>query len=347
MNNYRTDDFDFELDESLIAQFPLKDRSSSKLLVVDRENGNLEHKIFKDIAEYINSGDVLVINDTKVIPARLFGSRPNKEEVIEVLLLKKHEDNTWETLVKPGKKMKIGSKVEFGNGKLIGEVVGISEEGERFVKFSYDGIFEEILDELGLMPLPPYIYEKLEDKDRYQTVYAKHKGSAAAPTAGLHFTEELLEQLKEKGVKIARVTLHVGLGTFRPVKVDNVLEHKMHEEYYEISKESACIINSARENGNRVFAVGTTSVRTLETVYKKYGKLVACKGDTDIFIYPGFEFEIVDCLITNFHLPKSTLIMLVSAFASKEIIMNAYNEATKKRYRFFSFGDAMLIKKEK
>ena len=263
------------------------------------------------------------------------------------MLLKKHEDNTWETLVKPGKKMKIGSKVEFGNGKLLGEVVGISEEGERFVKFSYDGIFEEILDELGTMPLPPYIHEKLEERDRYQTVYAKHNGSAAAPTAGLHFTDELLKELQEKGVKIARVTLHVGLGTFRPVKVDNVLEHKMHNEYYEISEESVEIINSAKENGNRIFAVGTTSVRTLETVYKKYGKLVACKGNTDIFIYPGFEFKVVDCLITNFHLPKSTLIMLVSAFASKEIIMNAYNEATKNKYRFFSFGDAMLIKKEK
>ena len=347
MNNLKTDDFDFELDESLIAQFPLKDRSSSKLLVVNRENFDLEHKNFKNIVDYIKKDDVLVINDTKVIPARLFGARHGKDEAIEVLLLKKHEDNTWETLVKPGKKMKIGSKVEFGNGKLLGEVVGISEDGERFVKFSYDGIFEEILDELGTMPLPPYIHEKLEERDRYQTVYAKHNGSAAAPTAGLHFTEELLKELKEKGVKIARVTLHVGLGTFRPVKVDNVLEHKMHDEYYEISEESVEIINTAKEKGNRIFAVGTTSVRTLETVYKKYGKLVACKGNTDIFIYPGFEFKVVDCLITNFHLPKSTLIMLVSAFASKEIIMNAYNEATKNKYRFFSFGDAMLIKKEK
>ena len=347
MNSLKTDDFDFELDESLIAQFPLKDRSSSKLLVVNRENFDLEHKNFKNIVDYIKKDDVLVINDTKVIPARLFGARPGKEEAIEVLLLKKHEDNTWETLVKPGKKMKIGSKVEFGNGKLLGEVVGISEDGERFVKFSYDGIFEEILDELGTMPLPPYIHEKLEERDRYQTVYAKHNGSAAAPTAGLHFTDELLKELQEKGVKIARVTLHVGLGTFRPVKVDNVLEHKMHDEYYEISEESVEIINTAKEQGNRIFAVGTTSVRTLETVYKKYGKLVACKGNTDIFIYPGFEFKVVDCLITNFHLPKSTLIMLVSAFASKEIIMNAYNEATKNKYRFFSFGDAMLIKKEK
>lgn len=343
MCNMKTDDFDFELDESLIAQFPLKDRSSSKLLVVDRENGDLEHKVFKDIIEYINSGDVLVINDTKVIPARLFGSRIGKEEAIEVLLLKKHEDNIWEALVKPGKKMKIGSKVQFGDGKLFGEVVDISEDGERFIKFSYDGIFEEILDELGAMPLPPYIYEKLEDKDRYQTVYAKNKGSAAAPTAGLHFTEELLRELENKGVKIAKVTLHVGLGTFRPVKVDNILEHKMHNEYYEISQETVDLINYAKENGKRVFAVGTTSVRTLESVFKDNGKLVECKGNTDIFIYPGFEFKVVDCLITNFHLPKSTLIMLVSAFSSKEIIMNAYNEATKNKYRFFSFGDAMLI----
>lgn len=344
MNNLKTDDFDFELDESLIAQFPLKDMSSSKLLVVNRENFDLEHKNFRNIVYYIKKDDVLVINDTKVIPARLFGSRPNKEEVIEVLLLKKHEDNVWETLVKPGKKMKIGSKVEFGNGKLFGEVIGISEDGERFVKFSYDGIFEEILDELGTMPLPPYIHEKLEEKNRYQTVYAKHNGSAAAPTAGLHFTNELLEELKGKGVKVVRVTLHVGLGTFRPVKVDNVLEHKMHEEYYEVSEETVNIINDAKKNGNKVFAVGTTSVRTLETVYKKYGKLIACKGNTDIFIYPGFEFGVVDCLITNFHLPKSTLIMLVSAFASKEIIMSAYNEAMKNKYRFFSFGDSMLIK---
>lgn len=347
MCNMKTDDFDFELDESLIAQFPLKDRSSSKLLVVNRDGFELEHRTFKDILEYINEGDVLVLNDTKVIPARLFGARIGKEEAIEVLLLKKHEDNVWEALVKPGKKMKIGSKVQFGDGKLFGEVVDISEDGERFIKFSYDGIFEEILDELGAMPLPPYIYEKLEDKDRYQTVYAKNKGSAAAPTAGLHFTEELLSELENRGVKIAKVTLHVGLGTFRPVKVDNVLEHKMHNEYYEVKKDAVELINSARENRKRVIAVGTTSVRTLESVYKEYGKLIECKGNTDIFIYPGFEFKVVDCLITNFHLPKSTLIMLVSAFSSKEIIMNAYNEATKNRYRFFSFGDAMFINRRK
>lgn len=344
MCNMKTDDFDFELDESLIAQFPLKDRSSSKLLVINRDNKEIEHRIFKNIVEYIDEGDVLVLNDTKVIPARLFGSRIGREEAIEVLLLKKQEDNVWEALVKPGKKMKIGSKIQFGDGKLFGEVVDISEDGERFIKFSYNGIFEEILDELGAMPLPPYIHEKLEDKDRYQTVYAKNKGSAAAPTAGLHFTEELLRELEKKGVKIAKVTLHVGLGTFRPVKVENVLEHKMHNEYYEVPQATVDIINEAKKNGKRIFAVGTTSVRTLESVYRDKGKLVECKGDTDIFIYPGFEFKVVDCLITNFHLPKSTLIMLVSAFATKDIIMNAYGEATKNKYRFFSFGDAMLIK---
>lgn len=344
MCNMKTDDFDFELDESLIAQFPLKDRSSSKLLVINRDNKKIEHRTFKNIVDYIDEGDVLVLNDTKVIPARLFGSRIGREEAIEVLLLKKHEDNVWEALVKPGKKMKIGSKIQFGDGKLFGEVVDISEDGERFIKFSYNGIFEEILDELGAMPLPPYIHEKLEDKDRYQTVYAKNKGSAAAPTAGLHFTEELLRELEKKGVKIAKVTLHVGLGTFRPVKVDNVLEHKMHNEYYEVPQATVDIINEAKKNGKRIFAVGTTSVRTLESVYRDKGKLVECKGDTDIFIYPGFEFKVVDCLITNFHLPKSTLIMLVSAFATKDIIMNAYGEATKNKYRFFSFGDAMLIK---
>ena len=284
MNSLKTDDFDFELDESLIAQFPLKDRSSSKLLVVNRENFDLEHKNFKNIVDYIKKDDVLVINDTKVIPARLFGARPGKEEAIEVLLLKKHEDNTWETLVKPGKKMKIGSKVEFGNGKLLGEVVGISEEGERFVKFSYDGIFEEILDELGTMPLPPYIHEKLEERDRYQTVYAKHNGSAAAPTAGLHFTNELLEKIREKGVIIAEVFLDVGLGTFRPVQVENVLDHKMHSEKYRVPEETAKIVNEAKEKGNRVIAVGTTSVRTLESAAYENGKIMADEGNTSIFI---------------------------------------------------------------
>ncbi|KXB47014.1 hypothetical protein HMPREF3188_00620 [Tissierellia bacterium KA00581] len=346
MENLRTDDFDFDLDESLIAQFPLEDRASSRLLVANRDSFELEHRTFRDIVDYIKEGEVLVINDTKVIPARLFGNRLGKDEAIEVLLLKKHEGNIWETLVKPGKKMKIGTKILFGNGKLEGEVIDISDDGERFIKFSFDGIFEEILDELGTMPLPPYIHEKLKDKDRYQTVYAKHKGSAAAPTAGLHFTKELLEKLKEKGVKIAKVTLHVGLGTFRPVKVENVKEHKMHEEYYEVSQQACDIINEAKKNGKRIFAVGTTSIRTLESVYKRFGKVVSCKGNTDIFIYPGFKFGVVDCLITNFHLPKSTLVMLVSAFASKDIIMNAYKVATKERYRFFSFGDAMLIKRE-
>lgn len=346
MENLRTDDFDFDLDESLIAQFPLEDRASSRLLVANRDSFELEHRTFRDIVDYIKEGEVLVINDTKVIPARLFGNRLGKDEAIEVLLLKKHEGNIWETLVKPGKKMKIGTKILFGNGKLEGEVIDISDDGERFIKFSFDGIFEEILDELGTMPLPPYIHEKLKDKDRYQTVYAKHKGSAAAPTAGLHFTKELLEKLKEKGVKIAKVTLHVGLGTFRPVKVENVKEHKMHEEYYEVSQQACDIINEAKKNGKRIFAVGTTSIRTLESVYKRFGKVVSCKGNTDIFIYPGFKFGVVDCLITNFHLPKSTLVMLVSAFASKGIIMNAYKVATKERYRFFSFGDAMLIKRE-
>ena len=327
MNSLKTDDFDFELDESLIAQFPLKDRSSSKLLVVNRENFDLEHKNFKNIVDYIKKDDVLVINDTKVIPARLFGARPGKDEAIEVLLLKKHEDNTWETLVKPGKKMKIGSKVEFGNGKLLGEVVGISEEGERFVKFSYDGIFDE----------------KLEEKDRYQTVYAKHNGSAAAPTAGLHFTDELLKELKEKGVKIARITLHVGLGTFRPVKVDDVNNHHMHTEWYEVNAEAADIINETKRNGGRVICVGTTSCRTIESVADENGYMKAKTGETDIFIYPGYKFKVMDGLITNFHLPESTLVMLVSAFAGKENVLAAYETAVKERYRFFSFGDAMIL----
>ena len=340
-------DFYYDLPEELIAQDPLEDRSSSRLLVLDKETGATSHHIFKEITGYLKEGDCLVINDTKVIPARLIGAKEGTGAKIEILLLKRKENNIWETLVKPGKKAKVGTRIVFGEGLLVGEVVGIVEEGNRLVKFEYEGIFEEILDQLGQMPLPPYITPQLEDKNRYQTVYAKHSGSAAAPTAGLHFTPELLEEIKAEGVEIAHVTLHVGLGTFRPVKVDNVLEHKMHDEYYEISEESVEIINTAKEQGNRIFAVGTTSVRTLETVYKKYGELVACKGNTDIFIYPGFEFKVVDCLITNFHLPKSTLIMLVSAFASKEIIMNAYNEATKNKYRFFSFGDAMLIKKEK
>ena len=326
----KTSDFYYDLPEELIAQDPLEDRTASKLLVLDRKTGAVKHKIFSDVIDYLNEGDCLVINNTRVIPARLIGEKEGTGGKVEVLLLKRRANDVWETLVKPGKKLRPGARVIFGDGRLKAEILEIAEEGNRLVRFYYEGIFEEILDSLGEMPLPPYITHKLEDKEMYQTVYAKFDGSAAAPTAGLHFTDELLKELQEKGVKIARVTLHVGLGTFRPVKVDNVLEHKMHNEYYEISEESVEIINSAKENGNRIFAVGTTSVRTLETVYKKYGKLVACKGNTDIFIYPGFEFKVVDCLITNSHLPKST-----------------YNEATKNKYRFFSFGDAMLIKKEK
>ena len=343
-------DFDYELPEELIAQKPQKDRDKCRLMVLRRKDNSIENRHFFDILEYLKEGDCLLLNDSKVIPARLYGIKEGTGARIEFLLIKRIEGDIWETMVRPGKRLKPGDSVLFSDEKgkkLRAEILDYGEDGTRIVKMEYDGILMERLEEIGSMPLPPYIHEKLEERDRYQTVYAKNNGSAAAPTAGLHFTDELLKELQEKGVKIARVTLHVGLGTFRPVKVDNVLEHKMHDEYYEISEESVEIINSAKEKGNRIFAVGTTSVRTLETVYKKYGKLVACKGNTDIFIYPGFEFKVVDCLITNFHLPKSTLIMLVSAFASKEIIMNAYNEATKNKYRFFSFGDAMLIKKEK
>ena len=346
MSTYLSD-YDYFLPEELIGQKPREPRDSAKLMLINRKTGEIEHKHFYNIIDYLQKGDVLVRNATKVIPARIYGHKESGG-VLEVLLIKRISIDTWECLLKPAKKLKLGQKLYIGENKeLIAELLEIKEDGNRILKFYYEGSFEEVLDKLGSMPLPPYITRKLENKDRYQTVYAKEGESVAAPTAGLHFTDELLKELKEKGVKIARVTLHVGLGTFRPVKVDNVLEHKMHDEYYEISEESVEIINTAKEQGNRIFAVGTTSVRTLETVYKKYGKLVACKGNTDIFIYPGFEFKVVDCLITNFHLPKSTLIMLVSAFASKEIIMNAYNEATKNKYRFFSFGDAMLIKKEK
>ena len=352
----KLEDFNYNLPKELIAQTPYLKRDEARLLVVGKDNENFEDKKFSDVLEYMEKGDVLVLNETKVIPARLYGKKETGA-FVEILLLKNLEEDIWEAMVRPGAKLKVGAKAYFfekdlenadiSENILEAEILDILEDGLRKVRFKYNGIFNEILDKIGTMPLPPYIHEKLEERDRYQTVYAKHNGSAAAPTAGLHFTDELLKELQEKGVKIARVTLHVGLGTFRPVKVDNVLEHKMHDEYYEISEESVEIINTAKENGNRIFAVGTTSVRTLETVYKEYGKIVACKGNTDIFIYPGFEFKVVDCLITNFHLPKSTLIMLVSAFASKEIIMNAYNEATKNKYRFFSFGDAMLIKKEK
>ena len=339
-------DFYYDLPEELIAQDPLSDRSSSRLMVLDRKTGEIEHKVFKDIIDYLNEGDCLVINDTKVIPARLIGVKPETGATIEVLLLKRLEDrqDTWEVLVKPGKKAKVGAKISFGEGKLIGEIIDIVEEGNRLIQFSYEGIFEEILDELGQMPLPPYITHKLEDKNRYQTVYAKNDGSAAAPTAGLHFTNELLDKIEAKGVKIARVTLHVGLGTFRPVKVDNILEHHMHSEYYEVSKEAADIINMTKANGGRVISVGTTSTRTLETVALEDGTIPSKSGWTDIFIYPGYKFKAVDNLITNFHLPESTLVMLVSALAGRENVLNAYSVAVKEKYRFFSFGDAMFIK---
>ncbi len=339
-------DFYYDLPEELIAQDPLSDRSSSRLMVLDKDTGNIEHKIFRDIIDYLNPGDCLVVNDTKVIPARLIGEKTGTGAAIEVLLLNRKDDlkNTWEVLVKPGKKAKIGTQISFGNGKLVGEIVDIVEEGNRIIQFSFDGIFEEILDELGQMPLPPYIKHKLQDKNRYQTVYAKHEGSAAAPTAGLHFTKELLEKIKEKGVDIAEVTLHVGLGTFRPVKVDNILDHHMHSEFYVVTEEAAEKINKARQSGHRIIAVGTTSTRTLESIADEDGTIRPRSGWTDIFIYPGYRFKAIDCLITNFHLPESTLVMLVSALAGRDNIMNAYKEAVKDKYRFFSFGDAMFIK---
>ena len=337
-------DFYFDLPEELIAQDPLEDRSSSRLLVLDKETGETSHHIFKEIVDYLNPGDCLVINDTKVIPARLIGAREGTGAKIEVLLLKRKENNVWETLVKPGKKARPGTRIVFGEGLLVGEVIDVVEEGNRLIKFEYEGIFEEILDQLGQMPLPPYITHQLEDKNRYQTVYAKHTGSAAAPTAGLHFTPELLKQIEEKGVDIARVTLHVGLGTFRPVKVDDILEHHMHSEFYHIDAEAAEKINRAKDNGGRVICVGTTSCRTVESAADEGGRLRECSGWTEIFIYPGYKFKILDALITNFHLPESTLIMLVSALAGREHVLNAYQEAIQKRYRFFSFGDAMFIK---
>ena len=340
----KTKDFYYDLPQELIAQHPIEHRADSRLLILDRNTGEINHRHFKDIIDYLKSGDTLVLNDTRVLPARLFGSREGKEEKIEFLLLKKLSDNTWETLVKPGKKAKIGSKVEFGNGLLNGEIVDIGEDGTRLIKFKYDGIFEEILDKLGEMPLPPYITERLEDKERYQTVYAKHPGSAAAPTAGLHFTKELLKRIEEKGINIVYLTLHVGLGTFRPVKVDDINDHHMHSEYYQLSKEAAEIINKAKKSGGRIISVGTTSIRTLETVADENGMVREASGWTDIFIYPGYKFKTVDALITNFHLPESTLMMLVSAFSTREIIMNAYKEAVDERYRFFSFGDSMFIK---
>ena len=336
-------DFYFELPEELIAQDPLEDRSGSRLLVVDKETGEVSHHIFKEIIDYLEPGDCLVLNDTKVIPARLIGAKEDTGGKIEVLLLKRREDNIWETLVKPGRKAKCGARISFGDGMLTGEVVEITEEGNRLIRFEYEGIFEEILDRLGQMPLPPYITHQLEDRNRYQTVYAKHTGSAAAPTAGLHFTPELLKAIEEKGVDIAEVTLHVGLGTFRPVKTEDILEHHMHSEYYRIEEGGAEKINRAKEKGNRVICVGTTSCRTIESAADEKGRLRACSGWTDIFIYPGYRFRVLDCLITNFHLPESTLIMLVSALAGREHVLEAYEEAVRNRYRFFSFGDAMLV----
>ena len=337
-------DYYYDLPEELIAQDPLEDRSSSRLMVLDKNTGEIEHHIFKDIIDYLNPNDCLVINDTKVIPARLYGSKVGTDAKIEVLLLKRKENDVWETLVKPGKKCKLGTVISFGDGILTGEVIDVVEEGNRLIKFTYEGIFEEVLDKLGEMPLPPYITHKLEDKNRYQTVYAKYEGSAAAPTAGLHFTKELLEKIKEKGIKIAHVTLHVGLGTFRPVKVENILEHHMHSEFYMVDEEDANMINECRANGGRVIAVGTTSTRTLETVTDENGIVHPGSGWTQIFIYPGYQFKAIDCLITNFHLPESTLLMLVSALAGRENILNAYNKAVEEKYRFFSFGDAMFIK---
>ena len=337
-------DYDYDLPEELIAQDPLEDRSSSRLMVLDRQTGDVEHRHFTDILEYLHPGDCLVINNTKVIPARLFGVKEATQAKIEVLLLKRKENDIWETLVKPGKKAKPGTKLVFGDGLLTAEVVDVVEEGNRLIQFHYDGIFEEILDQLGQMPLPPYITHQLKDKNRYQTVYAKYDGSAAAPTAGLHFTKELLQKVKDMGVDIAEVTLHVGLGTFRPVKVENVLDHHMHSEFYMVSQEAADKINRAKESGHRVIAVGTTSTRTLEAAADENGRLHETSGWTEIFIYPGYQFKVIDALITNFHLPQSTLVMLVSALAGREHVLHAYEIAVKERYRFFSFGDAMLIK---
>ena len=336
-------DFYFDLPQELIAQDPLEDRSSSRLLVLDKETGAVEHRVFRDIVSYLRKGDCLVINDTKVIPARLYGVKEGTQAKIEVLLLKRRADDVWEVLVKPGRKARPGAVIQFGEGLLTGKVIDVVEEGNRLIQFSYQGIFEEILDQLGQMPLPPYINHQLKDKNRYQTVYAKHEGSAAAPTAGLHFTEELLKQIEEKGVKIAHVTLHVGLGTFRPVKVDNVQDHHMHSEFYIVEEEEAKKINDTKKAGGRVICVGTTSCRTLESAAGEDGVLKAGSGWTDIFIYPGYRFKILDALITNFHLPESTLVMLVSALAGREHVLAAYEEAIRERYRFFSFGDAMFI----
>lgn len=336
-------DFDYDLPQELIAQDPLEDRSSSRLMVLDKNTGEVSHHVFREIVKYLRPGDCLVLNNTKVIPARLFGVKEGTMAKIEILLLKRRQNDVWETLVKPGKKAKPGTRIIFGDGLLIGEVIDVVDDGNRLIQFNYEGIFEEILDKLGQMPLPPYITHQLKDKNRYQTVYAKYDGSAAAPTAGLHFTKELLQQVKDKGVDIAEVTLHVGLGTFRPVKVDNVLDHHMHSEFYMVSQEAADKINNAKKNGGRIISVGTTSTRTLEAASDENGMLRECSGWTDIFIYPGYRFKVIDCLITNFHLPQSTLVMLVSALAGREHVLNAYKEAVEERYRFFSFGDAMFI----
>ncbi len=337
-------DFYYDLPEELIAQDPLEDRSGSRLMVLDKKTGEIEHKHFKDLLSYLNPGDCLVINNTKVIPARLYGVKEGTQAKIEILLLKRKENDIWETLVKPGKKAKPGTRILFGEGILVGEVLEVVEDGNRLIQFHYEGIFEEILDQLGQMPLPPYITHQLKDKNRYQTVYAKYDGSAAAPTAGLHFTTDLLEEVKAMGVEIAEVTLHVGLGTFRPVKVENVSDHHMHSEFYMVSKEAAGKINKAKREGHRIIAVGTTSTRTLESAADENGVLKETSGWTDIFIYPGYRFKVIDALVTNFHLPESTLVMLVSALAGREHVLGAYKQAVEEKYRFFSFGDAMFIK---
>ncbi len=343
MTELKKSDFYFDLPQELIAQDPLEDRSASRLLVLDRKTGAVEHHTFREITNYVRSGDCLVLNNTKVIPARLMGVKEDTGAAIEVLLLKRRDNDVWETLVKPGKKARPGAKIVFGDGCLRAEVLDVEEEGNRLIRFDYEGIFEEVLDRLGEMPLPPYITHKLQDKNRYQTVYAKYEGSAAAPTAGLHFTEELLAQIEEMGVNIAYVTLHVGLGTFRPVKADNILEHHMHSEHYEVTPETAELINRTKESGRRVICVGTTSCRTVESAADESGRVQPGCGDTEIFIYPGYRFKVLDCLITNFHLPESTLVMLVSALAGREKVLAAYREAVEERYRFFSFGDAMLV----
>ncbi len=339
----KTSDFDYDLPKELIAQDPLEDRSASRLMVLHRKSGTIEHRVFHDIVEYLRPGDCLVRNNTKVIPARLFGVREDTGATIELLLLKRRENDVWETLVKPGKKARTGARLVFGDNHLTGEIIDVLEDGNRLIQFHYEGIFEEILDELGQMPLPPYITHKLKDKNRYQTVYAKYEGSAAAPTAGLHFTEELFQKIEEKGVKVANVTLHVGLGTFRPVKVDDVTKHHMHTEFYRVDQEAADLMNETKKNGGRIICVGTTSCRTIESAADEQGVIHPGQGDTSIFIYPGYKFKMLDALITNFHLPESTLLMLVSALAGKDRIMSAYETAVKEKYRFFSFGDAMII----